>query len=777
MTHQPTRGRGCGIPSIRHQTHPACEGFLQRQQKHGSIGRTPQRSGAGLPNTERLEVSVTAGQDTGKFPQTPIGLFPSYDAWSSALAAHFFGPRYRGRPVYLQVDGDTLKEIGPAIGLAPDSSERVFIHAVRTVVQLVSARPFWRIEQRMSSWRRSPNRRSQPPPCLAFLGLCVLAASHMQRDDDRGIGPNNYYRRLNELLGRDALHQPPDFDIATGYWSEVRRWLNSENRGELGVCTAAPIGRFTFIGYPISQCLLREADRARLPDFFDHAQIAPRADVEPQDLIRPLERWVQMATCGLSARAKRLLLHGSPDVREQIAAIVAEEARLWGGEIRDATGQRVAPFVVWLEPSKGGHEFDIQFFPRRPEGFPAGTYQSAQSAFELVPLEGAEWYEPLPLDPQRALDKGLELRQGRFMLRWNVTEVIVAGRDMELGGYTSQPQAPINAPLILVSRAHLQTSLEQFLERYAAPGWKRAPGTKGLPSGWQAYLDVVIQSRPTWIRPEFACLVPEPRVSIRLEGGFKLDASTWLANAEPTVRISADESTPFDVKVDGRPLLQSGARIAEFDLSTIGLGPGEHTVTAGGRTRRFETCRSGDYRSLNPEDGSPPYLGYIVSRRGVRFEASYPSPRPVDDKAIVAGELKVIGAVIRGHKADLPENLPGPVMLPGGSRRYILLGPCPGMVFECRDPRMPMFACFRRGAMPLPFEATPPFLPVWLIRVSWRRHFSLLLIGKAAPPSREVWSSDNLQAWVRWIRKRYQRGLKGEAATLWQEYIRIARSL
>jgi hypothetical protein len=41
----------------------------------------------------------------------------SYERWNRAIADYFFGPRHEGEPVYLQIDGDTLREIASKVGV------------------------------------------------------------------------------------------------------------------------------------------------------------------------------------------------------------------------------------------------------------------------------------------------------------------------------------------------------------------------------------------------------------------------------------------------------------------------------------------------------------------------------------------------------------------------------------------------------------------------------------------------------------------------------------
>ena len=680
----------------------------------------------------------------------------------------------------MQVDGDTLSEIGQsAFSLPGGKGESEFVWAVRSQVSRSSPNPFYRFKNNASMWRHSKERRSSKPPFVGLLALCVLAASNMQRDWTRGIGVNNYYTRLNELLGFDGRSEPPSFWETRSYWDDLKRWLHLDNHGELGLCTAEKLGRLTWIGHHISQSLLKAADRDKLPDFFEFARIPPNAEIDPEDLLPLLRRWCERATCSLSGRARAVIRNGGNEVCLHIAGIVAQEARWWAGEKEDIQGRLVSRIVLQIEPDRGGREFSLQFFPRRPAGFPSGNFTSATGSYYLQPLDvGLEWYEPLPFSAHTYLSQSFELANGKYVLRWDASPLIVASPNMDLGGYTSQFEVRPDKKHLLLCKSYLTADLELFLRIYATQGWYQAPGTQGLPEGWLAYINVEIKGRPTPLRPEFACLVPALPLSFSLKGGLKLDAATWLVGAEPKVEVTTERPMGLELSIDGKRLLSISRESAELDLSKLGLKAGSHTVTVGGRTRNFQNCHSGDFALSSSYHRPTQCLAHVLVRRGNQFEPTFPSPCLCDVDASPPGQLRIIGATITGRAEDLPENMPAPLLLLGGARKYVLLGPQPGMLYECSDPGAPPFSFFRMPGRPSFFEATPPFVPTWLVRVSWRHHLHLRLIGKPVPPAKEVYViGEPLQAWVRWITKRYREALTGETARLLQEYVQIARSL
>ncbi len=701
-----------------------------------------------------------------------------YMAWNQALSDYFFNAHHAGRPVYLQVDVETLTELAPVMHVDPESAEADFVDTVRSQLYTVDWSPFRRVENWMGTWQRSPQRPDQPPPCLALLGLCVLAASRMHRDNEHAS--HNYYARLSDLLGLRQSTQPRDFaDVVTPFWSQLNDWLDSDNGGRLGIATAAATGRLINIGYPISQCLLRDVDRDRLPDFFVFARINPGSEVDPEDLVGLLLQWCRSSTCSLSSQARHLMERGTSDIRLQIARIVVGEVRVWRGETRESAGRRIAPIVVRLDSPKWGYQFEIELYSRRPRDFPSGTFQSRFGPVDLRPIDDtdSEWYEPIPLDAQQVLDCGIELRCGSFALRWTPTQIIALRRDdQDLGGYVSQEHVGLGERTIVLTRD--AAPLETFLGQFAASGWARAPGTRGLPHGWIAYLNVAIQKKAQPdIYPAFACLIPTEHISINLDGGLKFDSSTWLTGGEPVLRVSRGDGGSITVEVDGRTVLDCANPSAELELSGLDLTPGRHTIVVCGRSRHFHTVRSGDYVApqIIARDTSA-HLTHVLVRDEGRFMATFPSPRVIDVSVVLPGQLTIMGTRISAQHDDLPQNLPQPITLVGGARLYVLLGPRPGMVHEYHDPLEPLFRRKHQPPNQQPFVVEPPFQVAWVVRVS-RRNRTVQLSTDLAPIDVELCPEGDVAAWKAWVLKGYKRPPTDDAAALWQRYVQVARSL
>ena len=195
----------------------------------------------------------------------------NYDDWNLAIADMFYNPDQAELPVYLHVDNACLQEIALQNGLEPETARKEFIRAIKLrayCIQQDRVQPFFKI-LRWRTWevklRRDP---TIPPPCIAFLGFCVLAAVDMTSDDTLNVSGTNYYVRLNKLLGSSGRSQPSGFDEIEQAWTRLNKWLQDDLKGVCGLPTAKNNLYGRHVGYSISQALMRRTDLEELPDFF-----------------------------------------------------------------------------------------------------------------------------------------------------------------------------------------------------------------------------------------------------------------------------------------------------------------------------------------------------------------------------------------------------------------------------------------------------------------------------------------------------------------------------
>lgn len=271
-----------------------------------------------------------------------------YEAWNRALAERFFRPDCAGRPVYLSVDDDEVNALADRVATREQNAAESLAHAIRR--EFSSSASFGLYANFLfaaSGWRKS--KRREPPPCIALLGLAVLAGSRMASDLRAGVASHNYYARYNELIGRPPdSGQPPGFDGLGRLWQDLDRWLEEDRGRELGRSTIRSHPTLTHIGYPISQCLLRESDRRRLTEFFRAVGLEPGDEITKGELFTYLRNWARPG-CGLSAAGVSVIQRASDTVADEIGEIVRAEFSAWQGEVLDERGRRRVEIALVLE--------------------------------------------------------------------------------------------------------------------------------------------------------------------------------------------------------------------------------------------------------------------------------------------------------------------------------------------------------------------------------------------------------------------------------------------
>ena len=612
----------------------------------------------------------------------------TYEIWSQALSEFFFHPKRAQRPVYLQVDRETMPIIGAKIGVAGDLAETEFAEAVRSRLckKTYDPNPFKNIIRQTAVWKTYwlPRNPSLFPPFVGLLGLCVLAASRMSNDPEKGISSGNYYVWLNELLGLRSEGQPPYFETVTEFWPLLNWWLNQINRGNLGLPTAKPHQTLTHIGYPLSQCLLSSSDREHLAHFFRWEGISPGDSRRTEEIVRGLRIWATRTTCSLGSRARRVLTGGDQSLIEQMAEVASDELKHWDGSVLDVQGRRYARIMIRMEIREGGSRITCELVPEAPDGFPEGEYRIGGKVINLKRESGAAWFTPLPdhyLD--RALTEGLILRHGDFGLVFEPARVIVFGEHPSLEGWVSQERVALSREHIVLCHVEYRERVQEFLKQHATDGWKPPTGSSGLPSSWVCFRRVkllgLVRDAPDVA--DLECLVPYPRIGIHLHGGLKLRELVWFKGGEPDVQVSAPDLAEPGILVDGRVIAKLPNGGGSISLKGLGLAAGSHEISVGNQRQRILICEPGYRPSGHPARG---VLGYEIRSDGGQFFASSVSATSMPDVTELPGSVFVVGASVLGLLDGVNLLIRRRVDLSPGYQRYVILGSRPGEVLEVK---------------------------------------------------------------------------------------------
>lgn len=697
----------------------------------------------------------------------------TYEVWSQALSEFFFHPKHAQRPVYLQVDRETMPIIGAKIGVAQHQAETEFAEVVRSRLckKTYDPNPFKKIIRQTDVWKTYTLQRnpSSFPPFVGLLALCVLAASRMSNDPDKGISSGNYYVWLNELLGLRSEGQPPYFETVTEFWPLLNWWLDQINHGNLGLPTAKPHQTLTHIGYPLSQCLLNGSDRERLADFFRWEGIAPGDSRRTEEIARGLRIWATRTTCSLGSRAQRILMSGDQGLIEQIAEVTLGELRLWNGSALDIQGRRSARIVLRMEIREGGRHFACELVPEAPEGFPEGEYRVEGKTINANRESGTSWFTPLPdYYLERSLTQGLVLRHGDFALVFEPAPVIVFGEHPSLEGWVSQERVTLSHEHVVLCHVDYKERVQEFLTLHASDGWRPPTDSLGLPSSWVCFrrvklLDPVRDAPDT---TDLDCLVPHPRVGIHFHGGLKLRELVWLKGGEPDVQISAPDLAEPAILLDNRVIAKLSNGGASISLKGLGLAIGSHEISVGNRPpQKFLICEPVYRPSGHSARGA---LGHEIHHDGSQFFAGSMGVTSVPDVTKQSGSVIVVGASVQGLSEGVSLLTRRRVDLSPGYQRHVILGRRPGEVLEVKGESQ-----LKRGTAKK--TITVFFEPQWLIKVGRKHQLYLSSLGKLRPPENAIADRDTLDLWIRWVTAPYMKiEQPRQCKAIWSAYERLA---
>lgn len=670
------------------------------------------------------------------------------------LARRFFRTDRCDRPVYLSVDDEELEELAPEIGIAPEDAATSLAEAVkRELTDSLTSGMYREFFRATTEWRKEG--AAGPPPYVALLASAVLAGSRMARDISHGVASNNYYRRYNSLFGWDPdSGQPEGFDQLGRLWKDLDRWLADDNSGRLGTSTVPAHPFPAHVGYPISQCLLRESDRRRLTEFFRAVGLEPGVEITPVQLFTYLRNWSKPG-CGLSEPAVKVIAGASDNVAEEIAEIVHAELAGWRGEVLDERGRQRGELALVLELKQDGRWLKAMFWPRRPEGFPAAMTVSTRGG-QRADLRAVrkDWYGPVEVSLRnRELDAGLVLEGDEFSFAYQAARVVPLAESDELGRWVSVRQVEAGKPHCVIVHASLLGPVGRFLDAHAEQGWSEASGSGNLPEGWRLLQRVRITSSaaPTesYLRP----LAPRFGTASGFEGGLRVTRGQYLTGGEPDLWVTVAPGDEPEVTVDGERVDLTGPA-TEILLSRRGLEAGDHRVRIGGLTRDFTTF-PGFGVVATAGSGSLSHL--LRKASGYAPLGAGPDEVPAEDQA--RGTVRVSGASVTAHPDDLPQPLSPPVLLRAGFRSYVVIGRSPAEVLETEAPAEPEW--LRRigvGNQFQYFDQAVPFEAQWLIATG-SSGARVSAIAQPPGPPREEEEADPEPA-GRWCRA-VSRGAEG----------------
>lgn len=487
-----------------------------------------------------------------------------YRRWNEALGKWFFHAGNDGQPIRLSVDPIVLFECyadchGEGVFENDEEAQLSFLQAV--VAELRSRPVAWK--------PRRPLKRDQLPDFIGLLCAQVLAVSELGKEaSEESIGPNNYWERLQHLLPHSAVNPTSAgfLRMHQELWrSGLERWANIIQMGRWGIVQIPPdkTGSRRHVSLPYSQALLRTTDIQTAMSLLYSRGFRSHREV-PLSFLERMFLGASGAPGSISRHACRVIMDETrrPSALEQIKnAFLA-----WDGtaeSLRRSASKstlRTSELLIGYSRKQSRLSFQIELLKT------GETLQVPSAATETL------------LGP----DGTTKLHIGDFAFRPRRRRLLLAVRSPVRGTFITQQKIGIAESGLLLVPQH---DVEQWLENVkgsvtligqltsADSGSDIGIPTTGVPSGWAAIL-FKVGGEKTAVAEPWSYVIDLGRTLMRPVGGAKLDRSTWLAGAGPSIRIEG-KSLPTEVDIDGvaHPV-HEGNVTAEL-LSE----PGIHVVT------------------------------------------------------------------------------------------------------------------------------------------------------------------------------------------------------
>lgn len=468
---------------------------------------------------------------------------PDYDQWNRALLEYFTQGIPLGGKVYLSTDDDVLTLIGQS--------------SFRSSVENDWSHDFCRaVKERVvieKSVDLQPLKEPYPngtPQCVAFLGATVLAASYMAEEED--ISEMNYFERLQTLLDLEGEGRPsgmkPGRDAEEPLWNIWNHWLleqGFEPTAQQGG------GRNKYINYPISQSLLRQADKDRLQTLF--VEKGWRASWDAQTLFAQVRREEKQ----LSQHLQQIVVEDKQR-REAVAEAIHEVYQQWQAQGYPSTpkfggGKRVWSRTLYAglyrtEDFLGQSEYFI--YPKQQRGRQLESVQvDYRGNTEILNEERPGWYLPIgnPLAPND-LDKE---HQCSVISHSELDKLVLPRRDfwilvpdpenLDSGVYGSWGIPALGTPFILVCKKELLEDLQRLRDERLLE-WNEEPLPLDEEGNWVEIYDCLVTSRAwdgVFINQELKdALQPTIQLSISLSGGLRVPIPRgWVEGYLPQVTV------------------------------------------------------------------------------------------------------------------------------------------------------------------------------------------------------------------------------------------------
>lgn len=520
-------------------------------------------------------------------------IYSAYEKWNEQVNQYFLREEDAGKALYLDPQPELYAHLEERFGLEPGTGQERLLEVVRGVVHqpgsgrelfatLAREVHLWRRDARGRSARENYEERAFPPPVAAVLVATVIAAQQMQESDLRGkyVSSTNYYNHLVDVFGlrheaRDKLSK--DFRVTEEFWEAFNWWLEDMD-GWFGLPTAYA-NHHRFVGLPVSQAIVRVADRQAFKRLFTQYALMPGALLSPAEMESLLDEWTSTHNSGAS---KELIQKWKQDadLRGRIVETAITELTSWDGEVDRSERTSGAALGGTVSSSTA----DSMWVPLAL--VPRGRKEDTESAdlglafrradghqtWRIVHSSGEDVLRPRELSTTHAYAAGYEIGVGSEQLLNNEIHlkgpegrsmkrvprrIVMLVHDESAGAYVETRRAvPGTRHRILVSPDATQDMVDELrtLLKLTSFAGNRDMIIDGIHPDWlviDGFVPGAVADPGDFTSNEVASLIAPVQTQFTLQGGLRLPGrlKKWHGDALPSILVTTDSSVKASYEI------------------------------------------------------------------------------------------------------------------------------------------------------------------------------------------------------------------------------------
>jgi hypothetical protein len=276
------------------------------------------------------------------------------------------------------------------------------------------------------------------------------------------------------------------------------------------------------------------------------------------------------------------LAHKPPEPQE-MGTVVSR------GEGEDTKRDRSLPIEIRLL-ERGGF-CTVSLIARRSSSLPEDLAVVTQSGVLDLRALQEEWYQDVtPSDIASILRDGAVWSQEgtNSHCNWSLSgrELYVLAERTDLRGYVSQARLELGRKHAVLCSENLRETIEEAIRAAGAEPAAVFDASLGAPAGWVVFKGILptIPVAPTEEADILNALRPLAKIDISLDGGIRLEYTTWIEGYPPLIHVYGDPGHTDEVLIDGRvaKYVEDGAYQAPGWDSV-----GSHNIWCGGTRKTY----------------------------------------------------------------------------------------------------------------------------------------------------------------------------------------------